>query len=52
MHGHWFIYLGQQEHAFLGSAVHFIPIICFTYVFANIEVQFAGCTCRLVLATW
>jgi len=24
MHGHWFVSLGQQEHAFLGSALHFI----------------------------
>ena len=22
MHGHWFISLGQQEHAFLGSPLH------------------------------
>ena len=22
MHGHWFISLGQQEHAFFGSAIH------------------------------
>jgi len=26
MHGHWFIYMGQQEHAFLDSASHFIQI--------------------------
>jgi len=50
MHGHWFIYLGQQEHGFLGCALHFIQITLFTYVFANIEVQFAGCS--LDLATW
>jgi len=37
MHGHWFIYLGQQKRAFLGSALHFIQIIWFTYVFANIR---------------
>jgi len=24
MHGHWFVSLRQQEHAFLGSALHFI----------------------------
>jgi len=24
MHGHWFVSVGQQEHAFLGSALHFI----------------------------
>jgi len=22
MHGHWFISLGQQEHAFLGNVLH------------------------------
>jgi len=26
MHGHWYIYLGQQEHAFLGNALHFIQV--------------------------
>jgi len=26
MHGHWFISLGQQEHAFLGSALRFIQV--------------------------
>jgi len=41
MHGQqWFIFLGQQEHALLGSALHFIQLTCFTYVCANIEVQF------------
>jgi len=34
MHGHWFISLGQREHAFLGSALHFIQITLPT---------FAGC---------
>jgi len=37
MHGHWLISLGQQEHAFLGFALHFIQIICLTYVFDNIR---------------
>jgi len=27
MHAHWFISLGQQERAFLGSALQFIHII-------------------------
>jgi len=49
MHGHWFISLEQQEHAFLGSALHFIQIIWFTYIFVNILrvpkwVQFVGCS--------
>ena len=35
MHGHWFNSLGQQEHAFVGSAFYFIHIIWLTYVFAN-----------------
>jgi len=26
MHGHWFISSGQQQHVFLGSALHFIQI--------------------------
>jgi len=48
MHGHWFILLRQQHHAFLGSVLHFIQITWFTYVSANIRrvtkwVQFAGC---------
>jgi len=30
MHGHWFISLGQQEDAFLGSALNFIQITWFT----------------------
>ena len=52
MHGYWFVSLGQQEHAFLGSALHFIQISCFTYVFVNIcrvpkWVQFAGCSLYL-----
>jgi len=33
----WFVSLGQQHHAFLGSVLHFIQIIWFTYVFANIR---------------
>jgi len=37
MHGHWFIFLGQQEHAFLGSALHSIQITWCTYVLANIH---------------
>jgi len=36
MHGLRFILWGQQEHAFLGSASHFIQTTCRTYVFANI----------------
>jgi len=32
----------QQKHAFLGSGLHFIRITWFTYVFADIEVQFRG----------
>jgi len=48
MHGYWFISLGQQEHAFLGSTLNFIHDTWFNYVFANIRkspkcVQFAGC---------
>jgi len=39
----WFVFLGQQEHELLGSALHFIQPTWFTYVFANIEVQFAEC---------
>jgi len=46
--------LGQQEHAFLGSELHFIQIIWFTFVFANIRkvpkwVQFAGCSLDVVI---
>jgi len=37
MHGHWFISLREQDHEFLGSALHFIQITWFTYVFANIR---------------
>jgi len=48
-HGHWFIYSGQQEHAILGSTLHFIQITWFTYVFANIEGQFAGCSLDLAI---
>jgi len=53
-HGHWFISFGQQEHTFLGSALHFFQITWFTYVFANIcrvpkWVQFVGCRLDLVI---
>jgi len=49
MQGHWFISLGQQEHAFLGSALHFVQTTWFTCVFASIRrvrkwVLFAGCS--------
>jgi len=51
-HGYWGIYLGQQVHAFLGSALHFIQITWFTYNFASVRrvpkwVQFAGCSLDL-----
>jgi len=54
MHGHWFVSLGQQEHALIDSALHFIQITWFTYVFANIGnvpkwVQFAGCSLDLAI---
>jgi len=54
MHGHWFISFGQQEHAFLGNALHFIHITWFTYIFANIckvpkWVQFTGCSLDLAI---
>jgi len=54
MHGHWFTSLREQYHAFLGSALHFIQITWFTYVFANIRwvtkwVQFARCSLDLVI---
>jgi len=54
MHWHWFIYLWQQEHTFLGSGLYFIQITWFTYVFANIcrvpkWVQFAGCSLDLAI---
>jgi len=47
MHGHWFISLREQYHAYLGSALHFVQITWFTYAFANIRrmakgVQLAG----------
>jgi len=35
MHGHWHIPSGQQEHAVLGSALNFIQITWFTYVFVH-----------------
>jgi len=37
MHGHWFISLREQDHAVLGSALHFIHITWFSYVFGNIR---------------
>jgi len=49
MHGHWFISLGQQEHGFLDSALHFIQITWFTYVFANIRRCPSGFNCRMQL---
>ena len=52
IHGHWFISLREQDHAFAGSALHFIQIPWFTYVFGNIRrltkwVQFAECSLDL-----
>jgi len=52
MHGHWFISLREQDHAFLGGALYFIQIPWFTYVFGNIHrvtkwVQFVGCSLDL-----
>jgi len=52
--GHWFISLREQDHAVLGSALHFIQITWFTYTFANLGrlpkwVQFAGCSLDLVI---
>jgi len=49
MHGHWYISLREQDHAFLDSALDFIQITWSTYLFANIrrftkEVQMAGCS--------
>jgi len=41
MHGHWFISSRQQEHAFLGSALHFIQLTWFNYIlptFADAQV--------------
>jgi len=38
----WFLSLGQQNHAFLGSTLPFIQVIWFTYVFA-ISLQDAVC---------
>jgi len=45
---------GQQEHAYLRSALHFIQITWFTYVFVNIRkvpkwVQFEGCSLDLAI---
>jgi len=42
MHGHWYIPLGQQEHAVFVSALHFIQIIWFTY--RTSLFTFTGCT--------
>ena len=44
----------QQEHAFLGSALHFIQITWFTYVFGNIRrvpkwIQLAWCSLDLAI---
>jgi len=36
MHGQRFVSLRQEQHAFLGSALHFVQVTWFTYVFANI----------------
>jgi len=49
MHGHWYISLREQDHAFLDSALDFIQITWSTYLFANIRrftkgVQMAGCS--------
>ena len=54
MHGRWLISLGQQEHAFLSSASHFIQITWLTYVFANIRrmpkwVQFVVCSLDIAI---
>jgi len=48
MHGHWFVSLGQQEHAFLGSALHSIEI---TWIRLSQHLQSAqvGSICRLQL---
>jgi len=45
MHGHWFICLGEQEHSFLGSALHFIQITWFTRPrLCQHWFQFTGCS--------
>jgi len=54
MHGHWFISLREQDHAFWDSALHFIQMPWFTYVFGNIRrvtkwVYFAGCSLDLMI---
>ena len=54
MHGHWFISLGQQDYAFLGSALDFIQNILVHIRFANIRrvpkwVQFTSCSLDLVI---
>jgi len=45
---------GQQDHALLGIALHFIQITWFTYIFANIYkvlkwVQFEGYSLDLTI---
>jgi len=49
MHGHWFVSLGQQEHAFSGSVLHFIQVTWFAYVFANIRRVPNWVQCRMQL---
>jgi len=54
MHGYWFTSLGQQEDALLGSALHFIQITWFNFVFANIRkvpkwVKYAECSVDLAI---
>jgi len=40
MNEQWFVSLGQQEHEFLGSALHFIRKTWFTCLFAKAIVVF------------
>jgi len=47
MHGHGFIFLGHREHAFLGSALYFIQVTWFTFVFANIDRVSEWAICRM-----
>jgi len=54
VHRHCFVSLEHQEHAYLGSALHFIQITWFTHVFASIcrvpkWVQFAACSLDLAI---
>ena len=54
MQGLWFISVGQQDYAFLGSSLHLIQIPWFPYVYANIckvpkWIQFAGYSLDLVI---